>query len=364
MSSKTVYTALIVSILLIVVLGSQQLQTPSKPEIEDNLNSTVVAENLDVPWDIEFLPNGDMLVTERSGTLLKIETENGSATEYMIEGVEHRGEGGLLGLALDPGYEENNRIYLYMTTEKDEMLQNRVVRYTLEDRELSNPQIIIEDLPGAQYHDGGRIAFGPDKKLYITAGDATKPGWAQNTGLLAGKILRINANGSIPDDNPFGNEVYSYGHRNTQGLTWVNGELWATEHGRSGIQSGMDELNKIQRGGNYGWPEIEGDQIQKGMIQPVIHSGARVTWAPAAATSIDNHIYFTGLRGNGLYHVELEDGNVANFTKHLTSYGRLREVELGPDSFLYITTSNTDGRGTPVENDDRVIKVNSTILEK
>lgn len=361
MERKTVYLIAPAIILMAAVLGFQTLKPA---ENVGDQNATVVAENLDVPWDIEFLPNGDMLVTERPGTLLRIEKGNESfQSSYTVEGVEHRGEGGLLGLALDPNYTENNRVYLYMTTKEGEMLQNRVVRYKLEDDQLSNPKVVIDGLPGAQYHDGGRIAFGPENKLYITAGDATRSNWAQQTDKLAGKILRINSDGTIPEDNPFDNEVYSYGHRNPQGITWVNDQIWITEHGRSGVKSGMDELNKIESGGNYGWPVIEGNETQQGMIKPVINSGPDTVWAPAAAAYTEGSIWFAGLRGNGLYQAEIEEGNVTQLDKHLTSFGRLREVELGPQGSLYISTSNTDGRGVPADNDDKIIKVNPENLE-
>lgn len=362
MERKTVYFSVLILIFITGILGFYQF----KPAENVNENATVVAENLDIPWGIEFLPNGDMLVTERPGTLLRIEQENDSfQQEFTVEGVAHRGEGGLLGLALHPNYTRNNWVYLYMTTstENSETLQNRVVRYTLDENRLSNPKTIIDGLPGAPYHDGGRIAFGPDNKLYITAGDATRSQWAQDTDRLAGKILRVNPDGSVPQDNPFGNEVYSYGHRNPQGITWIGDQLWSTEHGRSGVKSGMDEINLIEPGKNYGWPEIEGDENRQGMTTPVIHSGPDVTWAPAAAASIGDNIYFAGLRGSGLYKAEIKDGNVTQLTKHLTDYGRLREVELGPEAnYLYISTSNTDGRGVPAGNDDKILKVDVSEL--
>lgn len=315
-----------------------------------------VAENLDVPWGIEFLPNGDMLVTERPGTLLRMEQGEDSFTErYQVEGVEHRGEGGLLGVTRHPNYTENNWIYLYMTTQQEgeDLLQNRVVRYTLEGDQLTNATTIIDELPGAQYHDGGRIDFGPDGKLYVTAGDATNPDWAQKRHKLAGKILKTNPNGSIPENNPFRNEIHSYGHRNPQGLAWVDGQLWATEHG----DTQNDELNKIHSGLNYGWPEIEGDETHNHMQEPEIYS-EDTTWAPAGAAYTDGSIFFAGLRGETLYEAEIQDGNLTGLNKHLEGeYGRLRAVELGPEGDLYISTSNTDGRGSPDSSDDKIIRV-------
>ena len=358
--------AAIVILLITGVYSLQQINNQDQEQPGNNTpeNISVVAENLDVPWSITFLPDGDMLVTERPGTLLRIERENENFTEtYTVDGVKHQGEGGLLGIAKHPDFEENNWIYLYMTTQDGDMLENRVIRYTLQENNLTEPMTVISGLPGAPYHDGGRIEFGPFDKLYITAGDATNSQWAQNINIRAGKILRINPDGTVPGENPFNNSVYSYGHRNPQGLVWIKGQIWATEHGRSGLQSGMDELNRIQSGGNYGWPVIEGDQRQPGMINPVFHSGPDITWAPAGAEYTNGSIYFAGLRGKTLYEAKIEDSQVQELDGHLqNTYGRLRAVQQGPEGDLYISTSNTDGRGNPSENDDRIIRVDPGTL--
>ena len=349
--------------LVIGGLAALQMQD-SYPDPPESNSTNVVAENLEIPWEIVFLENGDMLVTERPGTLVRIERNGDETQKYEIEGVEHRGEGGLLGMAKHPNFEQNNLLYLYMTTETEDGLTNRVVRYNFENNQLSNPETVIEELPGAQYHDGGRIAFGPDNNLYITAGDATNENWAQQTDILAGKILRLSANGSAVAENPFGNEAYSYGHRNPQGIAWVDGQLWVTEHGRSGFRSGMDELNSIEPGGNYGWPVIEGNETQEGMISPEIHSGADTTWAPAGAAYIDGSLYFAGLRGKTLYEAQIQDGEVQNLEEHLVNeYGRLRAVVVGPEGDLYISTSNTDGRGTPRNGDDKIIRIDPESLQ-
>jgi len=358
-------TALIVfgAVLFALVIGVFS-QPPQMPE-NTSENVTVVAEDLDIPWEIEFLPNGDLLVTERPGTLLRIEANGNTTRKYEVEGVEHRGEGGLMGIARHPNFTENSYIYLYMTTEAEEGLQNRVARYKLEGKQLESPETIIGELPGASYHDGGRIEFGPDEKLYITVGDATNEKWAQKTDILAGKILRLNANGSIPEDNPFNNSVYSYGHRNPQGLVWMESQLWATEHGRSGLRSGMDELNRIEKGKNYGWPDIEGNETQEGMEMPKIHSGSDTTWAPAGAAYADGSIFFAGLRGSTLYEAEIEDGEVQKLGGHFQDqFGRLRAVVKGPNGNLYFTTSNTDGRGNPRTGDDKLLRIDPRLLEQ
>ncbi len=321
----------------------------------------VVAEGLEIPWEIAFLPDGDVLVTERPGRLLRIGRDR---AVIEVAGVAHRGEGGLLGLALHPDYAQNGWIYLYLTTAEEGGLTNRVERYVLRGASLSERTTIIGRIPGASNHDGGRIAFGPDRMLYITTGDAGNEASAQDTKNLAGKILRIQEDGAIPAGNPFGNAVYSYGHRNVQGLAWdAAGELWATEHGRSGVRSGYDELNKIRKGGNYGWPEIEGSESRPGMESPALHSGASETWAPSGMAHAEGRLIFAGLRGEALYAVDISDGGARGVQAYFReTYGRLRTVALGPDGLFYILTNNRDGRGDSRAGDDRIVRVDPAAL--
>lgn len=321
----------------------------------------VVAQDLTIPWDIVFLPEGGMLVSERPGRIVHVE----SGQVFLVHGVEHVGEGGLMGMALHPNFNENRYLYLYQTTARGDRLVNRVVRYIYENDALTYDTIIYDDIPGARYHDGGRIAFGPDGKLYVAVGDATNEPAAQDSANLAGSILRINDDGSIPRDNPFGNAVYSYGHRNPQGLAFDGeGRLWSTEHGRSGVLSGYDELNLILPGANYGWPDSEGDTVAEGTTAPILHSGARDTWASASAVYLDGSIFFGGLRGEALYEAVLRDTEVVELKEHFKNeYKRIRTVVLGPEGHLYFTTSNRDGRGSgPHEGDDIVVRVDPTIL--
>ncbi len=316
----------------------------------------ILFQDLDVPWEVAFLPDNEFLITERSGKLLKIGKDK---KIIEIQGVQQVGEGGLMGITLHPNFKQNNFVYLYFTTGSGGNLSNKLERYMLQGDSLTDRKVLLEGVRGSSNHDGGRIKFGPDGYLYIGTGDAEQTQLAQNTKSLNGKILRIKDDGSIPSDNPFGNAVYSYGHRNVQGLAWdKDGNLWATEHGRSGFQSGFDELNLIEKGKNYGWPTVQGDEHRDGMVTPVINSGAGETWAPSGAAYLDGSIYFVGLRGATLYEARLSGKSVGEFKRHLKDeYGRLRSINVGSDNMLYVTTSNRDGRGLPKEHDDKLIRL-------
>jgi glucose/arabinose dehydrogenase len=322
---------------------------------------TVIAENLTIPWDIAFLPNSNILITERGGSLIEFDIASSTFTEVEVPDVLHVGEGGLLGMVLHPDFESNRYLYLYRTAMNAGKSINAVVRYTYTNRSLNEETVILDNIPGAFFHDGGRMAFGPDGFLYVATGDAQNPELSQNTSSLAGKILRIDENGGIPQDNPFSNEVYSYGHRNPQGITWDDaGALWSTEHGRSGARSGLDELNLIIKGENYGWSESQGDIVVEGTVGPVIHSGPNITWAPASATFVAGSIFFGGLRGETLYEAVERGITITELKTHYVGeFGRIRTTALGPDGMLYIMTSNRDGRasGKIAEGDDKLIRV-------
>jgi glucose/arabinose dehydrogenase len=280
----------------------------------------------------------------------------------------------LLGLALDPRFAQNFFVYVATTYRNAAgKMQNRLVRLR-EDAKSGKGQldkVLIDNVAGANNHDGGRVKFGPDGKLYWSMGDAQESRLAQNLSSLNGKILRLNSDGSIPKDNPFPNSyVYSYGHRNPQGLAWQpqTGRLYATEHGPSGFQGCCrDEVNIIEPGKNYGWPEVRGDETREGMVPPVIHAGTSETWAPAGASFATRgpwagSLLFTGLRGQTLYLLPLDSNDprkAGQVERHFhRRFGRLRDVVEGPDGNLYLLTSNRDGRGSPIEDDDRVIRIN------
>lgn len=367
-----VVAAVLAIIAVLIVLFRQQIANYTLRPTDSSLpTGTVaapeegfrtVASEISTPWAIGFLPNGDLLVTERSGQVQRIGSDGAI---YAIDGVRETSEGGLLGIAIHPDFTNNGYVYLYSTTVSGGVLSNRVERYQLDGKELRGRTAILTGIPASANHDGGALAFGPDDKLYVTTGDAGNENSAQNRQSLAGKILRINDDGTAPNDNPFNNAVWSYGHRNPQGIAWDDkGRLWSTEHGPSGAQTGYDELNLIEKGMNYGWPVITGDEVQAGMKSPIAQSGDSDTWAPGGLAYADGLLYFTGLRGQTLYQAKINNDNTVSLTRHFSGqYGRLRAVVVHNDD-LYFSTSNRDGRGAPASGDDHIYAVPLKDLSK
>lgn len=328
---------------------------------------------LEAPWALDFAPDGRIFVTERPGRIRIIARGQLQTEPWMVLPVAAVGEAGLMGLALDPQFVQNRYVYAaYTYRDASGRLQNRLVR-AREDAKTGKgvlDKVLIDNVAGANNHNGGRVKFGPDGKLYWTMGDAQTTRLAQNLSSVNGKILRLNPDGSIPTDNPFPNSyVFSYGHRNPQGLAWQprTGRLYATEHGPSGFQGCCrDEINYIEPGKNYGWPEIRGDESREGMASPIIESGLRETWAPAGAAfaaggAWAGSLLFTGLRGQTLYRVVIDSQDprkVVSLERYFyRQFGRLRDVVEGPDRNLYLLTSNRDGRGSPTKDDDRMIRL-------
>lgn len=330
---------------------------------------TIFARGLEIPWAIAFAPDGRAFVTERAGRVRVIRDGRLDPDPVAVLPVAHVGEGGLLGLALDPAFPQRPFLYVYYTY-RDKELWNRVERLRERDGRLVRDRILLNEIPGASIHDGGRIRFGPDGLLYVATGDARQPRLAQDPQSLAGKILRITADGAIPGDNPIaGSPVYSRGHRNVQGLGWhpETKALYATEHGPSGERGWCchDEVNVIHPGGNYGWPEVIGDEHRgkPHYVAPLAHSSLD-TWAPSGATFISSgpwkgRFLFANLRGSHLRMLILsEDGKrLVREERPVDGFGRLRDVVEGPDGALYVLTNNRDGRGRPTSDDDRILRL-------
>lgn len=340
------------SLLTAVLAAVLATHGPPAPEAAPaKVSVKTIATGLHVPWGIAFLPGGDALVAERTtGKIVRLRAGGGTPrTVKTLSRVDRNaGEGGLLGLAVSPAYKRDKLVYAYYTSSRD----NRIVRFTLGGA----PKPILTGIKRGFIHNGGRLAFGPDGKLYAGVGETGDTGLAQERASLNGKILRINPDGSVPSGNPFGTPVWSIGHRNPQGLAFDRkGRLWAAEFG----QDAFDEVNLIRPGRNYGWPRVEG----RGSTAGGRYTNPKVTWSTDAASPSGDAIsgrtlYVAALRGEGLYRIRLH-GRRAGKPKLLYGgrYGRVRTVVKAPGGGLWIATSNTDGRGDPRAGDDRIIRV-------
>jgi glucose/arabinose dehydrogenase len=307
---------------------------------------------LDVPWGLAFLPDESALVSERNtGRILAVTASSDVDEVGTVPGVDADGEGGLLGLAVDPAAPTS--VYAYFTATDD----NRVVRLPLLDGALGDPVVVIDGIPKAGNHNGGRLTFGPDGMLYISTGDANESSRAQDLGSLGGKILRLAPDGSVPADNPFdGSPVFSYGHRNVQGLAFDDdGRLWASEFG----QQTWDELNLVQAGNNYGWPVVEGIGGDDRFVEPVAQWSTDQA-SPSGIAYVRDTVFLAALRGQRLWQVPVPGGEAASPTDfYVGQFGRLRHAALAPDGSLWLLTGNTDGRNPdgPREGDDRIVRV-------
>lgn len=342
---------------------STKTDTPYSKETSYTWETEVLLTGLEIPWDVAVLPDETLLITERTGKVKHWDKKNQPTTVAEIP-VAIVSESGLTGVTIHPRFENNAYVYLYYTYRSGGELKNKVVRYMFKNGALSEDKTILNNLMGGQIHNGGRLRFGPDEKLYVLTGDAARPELAQRSDRFEGKVLRMNDDGTIPDDNPTeGSLVYSLGHRNPQGITWhtLTEELIETEHG----ESAYDEVNIIEPTKNYGWPTArKGDLDHQNFVAPLLSSNTE-TWAPSGIDfaglkvwDLRNVAMFAGLRGQKLQLIEIQDKKILRHETIIDgTYGRLRAVTARGDGAFYVTTSNRDGRTKATEQDDRLLLV-------
>ncbi|MDQ0271813.1 PQQ-dependent sugar dehydrogenase [Cytobacillus purgationiresistens] len=358
---KKIMIALLGSLLIIAGCSENNgAKEPNEDAVEETDRETgglpaaepeVIAEELNTPWSIDRLGE-TFYLSERPGKIVIIENGEKERQEVELEKeLSTVAEAGLLGFVLSPDYENSKEAYAYYTFEEDGNQYNRVVVLQQDNSVWREDRVLLDDIPSGEYHHGGRLKIGPDEKLYITTGDATDPDLAQDLDSLAGKVLRMNLDGSIPEDNPYEESyVYSYGHRNPQGLAWSeDGKMYESEHG----PTANDEINIIEVGKNYGWPEITGEEEKEGMESPLFTSGDKSTWAPSGIAYTDEKIYAAALRGTAVLEFDLQTGEKREV---VTELGRIRDLYI-EDGVLYFISNNTDGRGNPLDNDDHLYQI-------
>ncbi len=366
-------------LLCLILSFTFSAQLSSKEPIEvspsdgDRVKVEQWIEELEIPWSLVFLPDGRALVSERPGRIRTIKDGVLQREPYATINVAHIGEGGLMGLAVHPEFPKKPYIYAMHTYREGNNLFNRVIRLKDEENRGKFDKVIIDRIPGARFHNGGRIAFGPDRMLYITTGEIYEGELAQNLNSLGGKILRITDEGNIPNDNPFKNSpIYSYGHRNPQGLAWHpdTGELFSSEHGPSGeyLRFGNDEINVIKKGANYGWPIVIGKSHRPPYIAPFVLW--EKTTPPSGITfysgdkfpHLKGNLFVATLRSECLIRIKIKRTDKGFRAERIErwfegKYGRIRDVVQGPDGYLYFLTNNRDGRGKPRQGDDRIYRI-------
>lgn len=352
--------------------GAGEVETSSQSQISFKVETVV--GNLEVPWSIVWTADGRMIFTERPGRVRVY--ENGKLRPqplYVVPDVEPRGESGLMSVALHPQFVSNHLLYLSYAYRTDGQ-RVRVVRFRETPNGLTDRKVIIEDIPAAQFHAGCRLRFGPDGKLYITTGDATERELAQQLDSIAGKTLRVNDDGTVPADNPFVGranarpEIWTYGNRNGQGIDFQPGSglCFETEHGPSVFDGpgGGDEVNILERGKNYGWPVIDHRMTHEGMEPPLLEytpacaPASGMFYRASVFPQFKGNFFFGCLRGERIIRVVLDGRRVLSQENLLEGkYGRVRDVAEGPDGYLYLSTSNRDGRGSPASDDDRILRL-------
>jgi glucose/arabinose dehydrogenase len=348
------------------------------PSRDITLRASVVSSDLEIPWGGVFTSESRLLLTQRTGSILEIIIENGQEisrsvikTYDQIQGVNN--EEGLMAITLDPEYDDNGYVYIAAAFPTSNGFEVDILRYVDEGGELGDETVLIDGIPAARFHSGTQLGFGPDGYLYIATGDALDKDAAQDTDSLLGKILRVDRDGNQAPDNPFNNSVYALGFRNPQGFDWspVSDELWLNDHGPSGFDGpqGGDEVNRVLEGLNYGWPIISHSDSQEGLespdleFTPAVAPGTSTFYTGDVIPEFYNNYFFGGLRGEGLFRVIIDPNNPSEIQAwekvDIPDYGRIRSVFEGPQGELYITTSNTDGRGDIRSGDDKLIRITS-----
>lgn len=359
------------------ILQSPQIETGSKLEVDSSAISksidykyTSIASNLYVPWSIIFPTENSMYIAQRSGEILYYKNSQPQPNFYKFSEISATNEEGLMGMVLDPDYPNSPYIYTSLAYEENNQMFVKVVRLTDVNNQAKEVKILLDKIPAAKFHAGSRLRFGPDQKLYITTGDATKKEIAQDLNSLGGKILRMNKDGSIPEDNPFDNSyIYSYGHRNPQGIDFdpISGVLFSTEHGPSLFDgaAGGDEFNRILPGKDYGWPKVSHTESTPEAIDPLLVFTPAV--APASGVfytqdkypELKNTFLFGGLRGEGIFVIYLDESRqkLQSYEKLNIAEGRIRDIAVSPDGYIYFSTSNQDGRGNPTDKSDQLFRL-------
>lgn len=346
------------AIVLLSVACTEKLSSTNKSKPVDSQAKTgdaytILAEKLRTPWSIQF-DEDTIYVSEREGHIVKM--SNGTVTRQKVKlnkPLKIQGEGGFLGIQLAPDFHNTRQAYAYHTYEEGGKILNRVVVLQEKNGAWEELKAYLEGIPGGNIHNGGRLAIGPDNMLYITTGDSGTDKLAQDVKSTAGKILRMTLDGKVPADNPFAKSyVYSYGHRNSQGIAWdKQGRMFSSEHGPSGDPGGHDEINLIEKGKNYGWPVIIGNAKKEGMVTPLYQTGDTAIAPSGIAIDPEGQLLIATLIGKKLYRF---NPNTKQLTTMLEGEGRLRDVKVH-NGGIYVLTNNTDGRGNPSATDDRLL---------
>jgi len=350
--------AAIIFAILIWVSPSNPPPIPEPVTEYGNEYVQILATNLEKPWAIGFADD-KIFVTEKVGRVRVI--ESGILLDDPLATLRTANvfDGGLLGIAVHPAFDKNHFIYVYYTYEKDDILWNKILRITESNNKLVAAKTIFDKIPGSAYSNGGIIKFGPDEKLYVGTGSVSDSHGPQDIQSLEGKILRLNDDGTIPDDNPFSDSpVFSFGHMNPKGLGWDKAEnLFVTEMG----PSKNDEINLVQSGGNYGWPEQECSGNEEfidpiNCYDPAIEPGGIVFYY-GDKIKLENSLVLASLRASQLFNLEIDEDGIKSQKSILSGVGRIRDVAVGPDGYLYLITSNTDGKGFPDASDDKLLRI-------